>query len=96
MHRPGRGGNSGRFADEIITTGATPLLRAAASQDRAAVRLLLDHGARVDVPNVMGVTPLMAAAGFGMEPPRASIPMPPMCRIGRSRRSKSCWRPAPT
>ena len=31
MHRPGRGGNSGRFADEIMTTGATPLLRAAAS-----------------------------------------------------------------
>src|SRR5256885_1899056 len=63
MHRPGRGGNSGRFADEIITTGATPLLRAAGAQDKAAVRLLLDHGARVDVPNVMGVTPLMAAAG---------------------------------
>jgi ankyrin repeat protein len=68
MHRPGRGGNSGRFADEIISTGATPLLRAAGSQDKEAVRLLLDHGARVDVPNVMGVTPLMAAAGFGMEP----------------------------
>lgn len=67
MHRPGRGGNSGRFVDEIITTGATPLLRAAGSQDTAAVRLLLDHGGRVDVPNVMGVTPLMAAAGFGME-----------------------------
>ena len=29
---------------------------------------MLDHGARVDVPNVMGVTPLMTAAGFGMEP----------------------------
>src|SRR5262252_8861699 len=68
MHRPGRGGNSGRFADEIITTGATPLLRAAGSQDKEAVKLLLDHGARVDVPNVMGVTPLMAAAGLGMEP----------------------------
>lgn len=68
MHRPGRGGNSGRFADEIITTGATPLLRAAASQDIEAVRLLLEHGGRVDVPNVMGVTPLMAAAGLGMEP----------------------------
>jgi ankyrin repeat protein len=68
MHRPGRGGNSGRFADEIITTGATPLLRAAGSQDKEAVKLLLDHGARVDVPNVMGVTPLMAASGFGMEP----------------------------
>ena len=68
MHRPGRGGNSGRFADEILTTGATPMLRAAASQDSDAVRLLLKHGGRIDVPNVMGVTPFMAAAGFGMEP----------------------------
>jgi ankyrin repeat protein len=66
MHRPGRGGNSGRFSDEIITTGATPLLRAAASQDAEAVKLLLENGGRVDVPNVMGVTPLMAAAGLGM------------------------------
>jgi ankyrin repeat protein len=68
MHRPGRGGNSGRFADEIISTGATPMLRAAASQDSAAVKLLLEYKGRVDVPNAMGVTPLMAAAGFGMEP----------------------------
>jgi ankyrin repeat protein len=68
MHRPGRGGNSGRFADEIITTGATPLLRAAAGQDSEAVRLLLEYGGRVDVPNVMGVTPLIGAAGLGMEP----------------------------
>ena len=68
MHRPGRGGNAGRFADEIITTGATPLLRAAAGQDSEAVRLLLDYGGRVDVPNVMGVTPLIGAAGLGMEP----------------------------
>src|ERR1700724_3603092 len=68
MHRPGRGGNSGRFADEIISTGATPMLRAAASQDAEAVRLLLERGGRVDVPNAMGVTPLMAAAGLGMEP----------------------------
>lgn len=68
MHRPGRGGNSGRFTDEIITTGATPMLRAAASQDSEAVRLLLEYGGRVDVPNVMGVTPLMAAAGLGMKP----------------------------
>src|SRR6202043_2629402 len=49
------------------STGATPMLRAAASQDSAAVRLLLEHGGRVDVPNAMGVTPLMAAAGLGME-----------------------------
>jgi ankyrin repeat protein len=68
MHRPGRGGNSGRFADEIMTTGATPMLRAAGSQDAEAVRLLLEYGGRVDVPNAMGVTPLMAAAGLGMRP----------------------------
>src|SRR5215469_1743644 len=66
MHRPGRGGNSGRFVDEIITTGATPLLRAAGGQDFEAVKLLLNYGGRVDVPNVMGVTPLMAASGLGM------------------------------
>jgi ankyrin repeat protein len=67
FHRPSRGGNAGRFADEIISTGATPLLRAAAGQDSEAVKLLLDYGARIDVPNVMGVTPLIGAAGLGME-----------------------------
>src|SRR5262245_4362165 len=77
MHRPARGGNSGRFADEIITTGATPLLRAAGSQDSEAVKLLLEYGGRIDVPNVMGVTPLMAAAGFGMEPGPRFSPIAP-------------------
>lgn len=65
MHRPSRGGNIGRFTDDLLTTGATPLLRAAISQDLPVIRLLLAHGAGVDVPNVMGVTPLMAAAGMG-------------------------------
>ena len=50
MHRPERGGNSGRFSDEIITTGATPVLRAAASQDYEALRLLVNYGGRVDIP----------------------------------------------
>jgi len=68
MHRPGRGGNSGRFVDDLLTTGATPLLRAAISHDAPFVELLLLHGARVDLPNVMGVTPLMAAAGMGVSP----------------------------
>ena len=66
MHRPGRGGNSARFVDDLLTTGATPLLRAAIMHDHEAMRLLLEHGARVDLPNVMGVTPLMAAAGIGV------------------------------
>jgi ankyrin repeat protein len=66
MHRPGRGGNSGRYTEEIMITGATPMLRAALSQDSEAIKLLLEYGGRVDVPNVMGVTPLMAAAGLGM------------------------------
>ena len=66
MHRPSRGGNQGRFTDDSLTTGATPLLRAAVAHDRQAVELLLQHGALVDLPNVMGVTPLMAASGVGV------------------------------
>jgi ankyrin repeat protein len=73
MHRPSRGGNIGRFSDDLLTTGATPLLRAANSQDSPTVRLLLEHGAEVDLPNVMGVTPLIAAAGMG-NPPRDAGP----------------------
>jgi ankyrin repeat protein len=65
MHRPGRGGNSGRFVDPLLTTGATPLLRAATARDTAMVELLLSRGAAVDLPNVKGFTPLMAAAGLG-------------------------------
>lgn len=61
MHRPFRG----RFTDDLITTGCTPLLRAAISVDRESIALLLKHGALPDLPNVMGVTPLMAAAGMG-------------------------------
>jgi ankyrin repeat protein len=63
MHRPSRGGNIGRFADELLTTGTTPLLRAAIGADVDTVRLLLEHGALADLPNVHGITPLMAAAG---------------------------------
>jgi ankyrin repeat protein len=66
MQRPGRGGNSGRFVENLLNAGATPLLRAAVAQDAEACQVLLEHGARVDLPNVMGVTPLMAAAGIGI------------------------------
>lgn len=55
----------GRFVDDLLNTGCTPLLRAAVGFDREAVELLLKHGALVDLPNVMGVTPLMAVSGVG-------------------------------
>src|SRR6185436_11211541 len=45
------------------------LLRAAIMHDNDAMRALIAAGARVDVPNVMGVTPLMAAAGVGVREP---------------------------
>jgi ankyrin repeat protein len=78
MHRPSRGGNTGRFNDELLTTGTTPLLRAAIGGDIDAARLLLEHGALVDLPNVQGLTPLMAAAGhtstrFGEQRPNGEL-----------------------
>jgi ankyrin repeat protein len=53
---PDRGG------DGVLTTDATPLLRAAKGADLAAIRLLLAHGANPDQAQMDGVTPLMAAA----------------------------------
>jgi uncharacterized protein len=67
MHRPNRAGVNGRFIDDLLTAGATPLLRAATGADDEAIQLLLDAGALVDLPNVMGVTPFMAAAGVGAQ-----------------------------
>jgi len=52
-----------RNGDTILAQGATPLLRAARAGDAEFVKLLLDHGALVDLPSKEGVTPLMAAAG---------------------------------
>jgi uncharacterized protein len=62
---PSRGGRDNRFRDDLLATGATPLLRAAQTFDNDVVRLLLEHGALVDLPNASGVTPFMAAAGVG-------------------------------
>jgi uncharacterized protein len=54
-----------RGGDSMLTVGTTPLIRAAKAGDAAAVQLLLAHGARIDLPNSMGITALMAAAGVG-------------------------------
>lgn len=57
-----------RGADNILTVGTTPLLRAAKAADVPAIGLLLEYGAHVDLPTVRGVTPLLAAAGVGSSP----------------------------
>jgi ankyrin repeat protein len=50
----------------VLTIGATPLLRASKAGDNPeAIRMLLEHGALVNLPNVDGISPLMAAAGMG-------------------------------
>jgi ankyrin repeat protein len=54
-----------RGADQLLTVGTTPLLRAAKAGDTDAMRLLLAHGANPNLPTAAGITPLMAAAGNG-------------------------------
>jgi ankyrin repeat protein len=54
-----------RGCDAMLTTGSTPLLRAAKTFDTDAMKLLLAHGARLDLPNSSGVSPIHAAAGYG-------------------------------
>ncbi len=64
MHRPSRGGNSGRFIEEFLNTGCTPLMRAVIAGDIEVARALLDKGASANV-NAMGLTPFLIAAGVG-------------------------------
>ena len=64
MHRPSRGGNSGRFIDPLLNTGCTPLLRATMGGDMEVVRVLLEKGASPNV-NAMGLTAFLVAAGVG-------------------------------
>jgi ankyrin repeat protein len=54
-----------RGGDQVLSTGATALLRAAKGGDVEAVRLLIKYKANLTLANESGVTPLMAAAGSG-------------------------------
>jgi uncharacterized protein len=58
------GNGRGRFADYMMRGGTGPLMIATLTYDEDAVKLLLAHGAEVDLPNVFQITPLMAAASL--------------------------------
>jgi ankyrin repeat protein len=62
---PYRERGNDRGCDSMLVTGATPLLRAAKTFDIESMKLLIAHGALLELPNASGVTPLMAAAGYG-------------------------------
>ena len=64
MHRPTRGGYTGRFSEPLLDTGATPLLRATMANDMEVIQALLAKGASPNI-NAMGVTPFLLAAGVG-------------------------------
>lgn len=65
MFPPYRATGNDRGLDRILTVGSTPLFRAAKAQDSAAIELLLEHGARLDLATSQGLTPMVAAAGIG-------------------------------
>ena len=54
-----------RGADSLLSVGTTPLLRASKAGDIPVMKLLIEHGANVNLPTATGITPLMAAAGNG-------------------------------
>jgi ankyrin repeat protein len=54
-----------RGDDTMLTTGTTPLLRAAKAGDVPVIAFLLEHGADAKIPTRNGINPVMAAAGLG-------------------------------
>jgi len=51
----------GRADKRLTNIGATPLLRAATGADLASMKLLIEHGALVELPMADGTTPMLAA-----------------------------------
>jgi ankyrin repeat protein len=62
---PYRDVGADRGVDLMLTIGVTPLLRTAKALDAPAIKLLLAHGALVNLANIRRTTPTMAAAGLG-------------------------------
>jgi len=64
---PYRATGNDRGLDGMLGVGTTPLLRAAKAQDAPAIKLLLEHGALIDLPNNQGMVPILAASGIGSQ-----------------------------
>ncbi|HEY4361211.1 MAG TPA: ankyrin repeat domain-containing protein [Bryobacteraceae bacterium] len=62
---PYRATGNDRGLDGMLGIGTTPLLRAAKAQDAASIKLLLEHGALIDLPNSQGMVPILAVSGLG-------------------------------
>ncbi|MGH8227226.1 MAG: ankyrin repeat domain-containing protein [Steroidobacteraceae bacterium] len=58
------GNGRGRFEEYMLRGGTTPVMVAALRYDDVALKVLIAHGADVNLPNVFRITPLMAAAGM--------------------------------
>lgn len=54
-----------RGSDTMLTTGTTPLIRAAKAGDTQVIAFLLEHGADAKVSTRTGINAVMAAAGLG-------------------------------
>lgn len=65
---PYRNLGADRGADGLLRTGTTALFRAARGADIPAMKLLLEHGALVELPQENDVTPLIVAAGYRASP----------------------------
>ena len=62
---PYRALGNDRGLDGMLTFGTTALVRAAKAGDTPLVKLLLEHGANVELATNRGYSPLLAAAGLG-------------------------------
>jgi uncharacterized protein len=54
-----------RGADSMLTTGTTPMVRAAKAGDAVVIALLIEKGADAKLATRNGINPIMAAAGLG-------------------------------
>ncbi len=73
-----------RGNDTMLTTGTTPILRAAKAGDVVVVSMLLEKGANPNLVTRNGINPLMAAAGLGTNESRM--------RSGRKKTEKEAHR----